>query len=215
MVSRYDSDLLAKGAIKAVLGVVFSIMAFGLIFWCGWFFGFWLAASLGLESWQLGLLCSGLFLVVAIWSAWRRVNPLAGVPRMTDQQWLLTQLHLQIGGIGYFSPWHASAGFAVVLIGGPASVLDAIGLWNAQMRADGPMIDAMAGVLEECADTPPIRKVGSLQAALLLKRLALIKIVPLGDSEAFALTEKGERVLFGAKGHGRDRGTDMPIRERK
>jgi hypothetical protein len=205
MVGGYNRELAAEALGKALLGVVVSFFVFGFVFWCGWFVGFAVADSLNLEAWQFGALLSGLFLVVATWSAWRRVDPLAAVQPLSDRQLLLTLISQASPGLLYFSPRHATAGAAVVLIGGPANVFQALGIWASRIRADGPLLEEASRLVAACNGNCPIEEVREPVAALLLRRLGLIKVIPNGDSSAFTLTEKGLTVLGGAKARGRKR----------
>jgi hypothetical protein len=146
------------------------------------------------------VILAGTFLVAAIWSAWRQVDPLAGLQRMTDQQWLLTQLSMVSPDVVYFSPRHALAGAAVILLAGPSSVFQAIGLWTYRMPADQPTIDAAARLLAKCETVCPIEEIRAPEPAFLLRRLALIKVVPQGNSTALTVTEKGSRIVGKVKG---------------
>src|SRR5262249_21294342 len=139
------------------------------------------------------------------WSAWRHVDPMAGLPeRLSDEQELVHTLvsHAAIG-TGYYNPRHAVAGFAVVLMGGPANILEAFGIWVSRIRANQSVIEEASCLLADCRADCPIEKVRVPAAVFLLKRLALIKVVPCGDSSAFALTAKGSAFL--SKADGRDR----------
>jgi hypothetical protein len=195
MVRRYNGELVYEAMVKAILGAVFSLFTFGFMFWIGWFFSWGVATSLSLEPWQCGALLAGVFFVVAAWSAWRQVDPMAGLERMTDRQWLLTQISLASPHLLYFSPRHALAGSAVVLLGGPSSMFQAIGIWAHRLRADQSLIEDAALLLTECSEPYPVEEARSVTAALLLRRLSLITVVACGHSAAFTLTEKGSKVL--------------------
>ena len=121
-------------------------------------------------------------------------------PAESDQQELLLTLisHATVG-ISYFKLRHAVAGFAVVLIGGPANLLEALGIWVSRLRADQPLIEEASSLLAACRADYPIERVREPAAALLLKRLALIKVVPSGDSSALAPTAKGSAILSKAE----------------
>ncbi len=104
-------------------------------------------------------------------------------------------------GLHFFSPRHASAGLAVVLIGGPATVLEGIGIWASRICADELLIERAANLLAGCKEICPVEEIEHLEAAVLLKQLALIKVIPGPESSALTVTEKGEGVLLG-KGQG-------------
>ena len=195
LVRRRNRELLGDALLKAGFGVLFSFLTFGFVYWFGWFLGFFLWRALGMELWLFAAIFTSIFFVVAVWSAWRRVNPLHGVPRLTDQQWMLMAITQAAGGPVYFSPRHASAGFAVVLIGGPAGVIEAIGIWAHRLRAEAGLIEAAARMLANCEEPQPIKKLGDLSAPFLLRRLGLVKVVPLDESNAITLTDKGSGLL--------------------
>jgi hypothetical protein len=205
LVHRYNRELAGEALLKALLGVVFSILVFGFVFWFGWAVGWFVARPLGLEAWHCGALLSGLFLVVATWSAWRRVNPLAGLEPLSDEQRMLTLLSQVTPGLLSFSPRHATAGAAVVLIGGPANVFEGLGIWASRIRADEPLIAEASRLLTACSTNYPVEEMREPAAALLLRRLALIKVIPSGDSAALTLTDRGLTVLTGEKGRARKR----------
>jgi hypothetical protein len=194
MVRRRNGELVFEAALKGLFGVVFSLITFGLIFWIGWFSGLiFFAGALNLHAWQFGAILTGVFFVVATWSAWRRVNPLAGLRPLSDEEKIATLISQAAGGLGLFSPRHASAGFAVVLIGGPASILEAIACWSLRLPARKAILQEAALLLETCPC--PLERVQTPAAALLLKRLALITVIALGESAALSLTDKGMNLL--------------------
>jgi hypothetical protein len=200
LVRGHNRELMFEILLRAFLGLVFSFFTFGFLFCLGWFFGWFVAGSLHLRPWQFGLLLAGLFFIVAVWSAWRQVDPLADLQPLTDEQWLLTQLSLASSNVLYFSPRHAVAGSAVLLLAGPRSVFQAFGLWTHRLRADRALIEEAAQLLRECTDTYPVQEIRQPAAALLLRHFALIKVVPQGASATLTLTEKGSKILSGAKG---------------
>lgn len=201
MVRSHNRERVIDALGKSVLGLVFCVFTFGFVYVCAWFVGLSVARSFGLHAWQFAGLICGLFLLVACWSAWRHVDPMAGLPpRESEQQELLLTLISQAaGGGGYFNPRHAVAGLSVVLIGGPANLLEGLGIWVSRLRADQPLIEEASSLLAACRADYPIERVREPAAAILLKRLALIKVVPCGDSSALAHTAKGAAILAKAE----------------
>jgi hypothetical protein len=200
IIRRRNRALAGQAALKAGLGIAFSLITFGFLFWGGWFVGFVCGHYLGPAAWQFGLLFSGLFLAVATWSAWRQVNPMAGLGRLSDAQLLLTLLSPMLPAPGYFSPRHASAAFALALIGGPANLFQAFSTWAHRFRVDDLLLENAASILTAADTQLPLEQLRDLAAAVLLRDLALIKMVPCGDSEALTLTDKGRAVLSRGKG---------------
>jgi hypothetical protein len=200
MVRRRNRELALEAVLKASLGIVFSLVIYGLLFWMGWFVGFFVSGYVNLRPWQFGAVLAGLFLVVATWSAWRRVDPLAGLKPLSNRQLVLTLVSQASPGILYFSPRHATAGAAMILLGGPANVIEAFGMWAHRIRVEGSLIEDASRLLASCETGLPAEQVREPTAALLLRRLRLITVVPRGDSSALALTDKGFAVLSGGKG---------------
>ncbi len=193
---------------KVLLGVGFSFLVFGFVFWFGWVAACILGHPLDLEAWQFGALVTGLFFIVATWSAWQRVDPLSGLQPLSDGQRLLTLISQATPGLIYFSPRHASAGAAVVLLGGPLNVLEGLGIWVCRLRADPVLIEEAARLLAACREPYPVEEVREPAAALLLLRLKLIKAAPSGESAVVLLTEKGEKMLPRKKAHRRKEPND-------
>jgi hypothetical protein len=190
-----NRELGIDAAIKAGLGVLFSLVTFGCVFWFSWVIGFAIAGYLGMRPWHLALGVTALFAMAATWSAWHRVNPLAGLQPLTDQELILTLISQAIPGVLYFSPRHAVAGAALLLLGGPANVVSALGIWAHRLRADDRLLGEAASVLTLCGEGCPVKQLPHLHAALLLRRLALVKPMPNGNSTSLAVTEKGRKLV--------------------
>jgi hypothetical protein len=199
VVRSHNRELAFDAGLKAFLGIVFSCITFGLLFWLGWFVGLFFASYLHLDAWQFGLILTGLFLVVATWSAWRRVDPLAGLQPLSDAQLLLTLISQASGSLLYFSPRHSTAGAAMLLLGGPANVLEAFGIWAHRIRFNPSLIQEASHLLEACQTPVGAEQVSDPAAAWLLKHLAFIDFIPNGDSAQLVLTEKGLSFLHGGK----------------
>ena len=198
LVRQHDRELRTDILIRIATGLAFSLLTFGFLFWFMWVFGFMAAYQLGLAPWQLAAAITGVFFVVASVSAWYRVDPLAGIRPMTVQE-KMTILVTRAVGFGGFSPRHAVGGAATALLGGPANFVQAIGIANSRLRASDACVASAAKMLEESRKTYPIEKVKDIDAAVLLRRLALIKFVPLDYSHRIALTEKAEKLLRAAE----------------
>lgn len=193
-VQARNRELAMDAALKAALGFAFSAITFGILFWFGWVLGFMFGRLLHLDPWQFGVIFSGVFCVAAVWSAWQRVNPLADLEPPSDRFQMLRIIAHAAGSV-YFSPRYATAGAALVLIGGPASLIETLGIWAHRIRVDTPLVESAARLLERCEPPLPVEELNDLHAAFLLKRLALLKLVPREESHALALTDKGHALL--------------------
>src|SRR6476620_6991396 len=123
VVGQRNRELALDAALKIGMGIVFSLLTFGFLFWLGVFVGFGVAGYLGLHAWQFAAIFPGIFFAAAVWSAWQRVNPLAGVKPMTDRELMLTLMSQTSGQMLYFSPRHATVGAALIILGGPVNVV--------------------------------------------------------------------------------------------
>src|SRR5437762_457791 len=195
VVRQRNRELSLDAALKIGMGFVFSLLTFGFLFWLGLFVGFGVAGYFGLHAWQFAAIFTGIFFVAAVWSAWQRVNPLAGVKPMTDRELMLTLLSQASGQILYFSPRRATVGAALIILGGPVNVVEGIGIWAHRLPGDPALIEQAAQLLESCQVPFPFKQVRSPAAAYLLKRLALIKVVPHGESSALTVTQKGSTIV--------------------
>ena len=209
LVKARNRELARDAALEAALGIGFSIGTFAFVFWISWFAGVLVARYFNVYAWQFGTIVTGVFFVVATWSAWRRVDPLEGLKPMTDKQ-LLSMLVIETAlGVNCFSPRHASAGLALVLLGGPAGVFKAIGIWAHRIRVDDATIENAANLLASCRTKLSANDVGDPFAAIVLRRLSLIKVVPHGHYFALTLTDKGRGVLSNGKRGKEMRGSDQ------
>lgn len=194
MVRQYNRKLAADAMLQLVLGIAFCSLTFGFVFWVAWFSSSLFLRNLGLHAWQFGAVFSGLFIVVAVWSAWSRVDPLADLKPLSEREQMHRLVSLAVG-LTYFSPRHATAGAAVMLLGGPASIFQALGIWAHRLRANDAIIAEASSLLAASDPQCPIEKIHEIASAVLLKRLGLIKVVPNGESHALTLTEKGRKIL--------------------
>lgn len=198
LVRARNRELAFEALVGAIMGLLVTAFIFGAIAGLAWLAAFFLGTPLGLDRSAFALGVAGLFLLVALVSAWRRVDPLVGLAPMTDQQLLLTLISLGSPRLLYFSPRHATAGAAALLLGGPANLCEALGTWAHRLRWSPAMVQEAARLLERSRDACPADAIGDARAGLLLKRLALVKTIERGSALALTTTERGRAVLDGA-----------------
>jgi hypothetical protein len=87
------------------------------------------------------------------------------------------------------------------LIGGPSNIFKAIGALRSRFQADNLLFNDAARLLVECRENYPRANVRRPNAAILLKRLALIKFLPNANSADLILTKRGTKLL-GKRGRG-------------
>ncbi|MCP3904009.1 MAG: hypothetical protein GY715_10280 [Planctomycetes bacterium] len=191
-----NRELLLEAALEIGMGVVFAALTFGFVFWISFLPAFFLAPSLGMKGWQVALIVTGIFALATSFSAWRRVDPLAELNPLTEAQMRMTLISLASPHVLYFSPRHATAGAALVLLAGPVGVFRGLGTWAHRLRSDAAMIRDAASLLGNVAnDGLPAEDVPNPAAALLLRRLALLKVVGHEQSVVLLSTEKGRALL--------------------
>ncbi len=197
-IEKRNRELAFEAAIEAALGVVFSLIVFGGVFgiaWLSWvyfFSGFEFARAT-----QVALGVTALFAVVATVSAWRRVDPMSNLEPLSDFEESLMLMGPALPyGIG-MQPRHAVAGFASLLIGGPANLFDAWVTWRHRLPSDAVVFEKAAGVLQQAEEEMEMARIEDHRATLVLYRLGLVKQIG-GREKRLALTEKGRDMLRSA-----------------
>lgn len=189
-----NRDVVGDVVSKVVLGLLLTLFTFGFIFVFAAVLLSPLGRMAGWSAWHVGLAMAGLFLLVAAWSAWRNVDPLreAGPISESDEAQFLVGAAI---GLPMFRPRHTVAGFAMVLIGGPASIFEGLGLWASRLPLDAAIIAEAARILPACEERCPLATIRHTRAAELLYRLGLVKMAEGGG--ALTCTDRGYKLLKG------------------
>lgn len=197
-VAARNRELAIEAVIEAALGVLFCALVFGGVYVIAWFALMFMISFDASRASQYALGLTAIYATVATFSAWRRVDPLANVRRLSDVEESLMMMGPMLPyGIG-MQPRHATAGAAVVLIGGPANLLEAWATWRHRLPSSGRVIESAAEVLQQAAHEVQVQQVADPLAAQVLHRLGLIKVT--GEREKrLGLTEKGRGVLAGSR----------------
>jgi hypothetical protein len=181
-------ELMTEMAIEAGMGVLFTALTSGVLFCVAWF----VCAAIGGRAFPtttVALGITGLYVAVSAVSAWRHVDPFAGLAPMSDAD----RLAFAVSGYAYFKG-HSVAGLAAVLMGGPVNLVGALRSWLHRLPTDPMLVAQAAEILSACrpeVDLKNVRSSGS--AAVLLRQLNLI--VPRVDTTIVALTERGREVV--------------------
>lgn len=186
-----NREYLIEAVIEAALGVLFSLMTFGLLYLIALFVLFRTGAPFGLTRLQFALILAAVSFVVCLISAWRRENPFEGLKPMTDAQMLMTLISQTSTDYVHVNR-HTVAGMAMLLLGGPANLVSALGTWCHRLPSNRQLLDQAAEVLSACNSELDLEPLDRLRAALLLRRLGLI--VPRGDSMIIMITDQGRTV---------------------
>ena len=99
-------------------------------------------------------------------------------------------------GFGVFSPRHATAGAAMLLIGGPASIITGYAVYRSRHPVDQETLSTASEILKQSVHGMDPHKIKDKKAAILLRRLGLVTAKDVGGIRLVA-TEKGKRVLYG------------------
>lgn len=198
LIRAHNRELLIAGLTKLALGLLFTFFIYGICYWLFWVIQCFTTGWAWFDSYR-PLILTGILLTIAFYASYRRVNPLEGVVQLSEAE-ELALLAGEAVGIGTFvNPTLVFAGSLVVLFGGPASILQGISALLHRIRFDAKLLQTASIVLARCEAGCPFKALLSPRAALLLKFLALIKVVPLAEEDGCVLTEKGEKVLGRAK----------------
>jgi hypothetical protein len=194
MVRRRNRELASEALMQALSSIIFTSLAFGLVFYLGWYGGTELGPLLGLDPWLFGAGFGVFFLVLATLWSWERSEPATGFEPLTPQQLIDTLQGRAKDSAIPLGP-EPRSDLTMLFFGGPAGVIKALSVWNHRLRADDDLIDEAARLLAECRDGCPIEQVCAPAAAVLLRRLALIKVMNGGESVTLKLTDKGYALL--------------------
>ena len=94
------------------------------------------------------------------------------------------------------------AGYASLLIGGPANLLDAWALWRSRIRADDALLDGAGKLLKDAVQGVPADQVNNPSAVALLARMGLIKAtIAQNDQLILQATAKGADLSSNWSGH--------------
>ena len=196
LVAERNRELGLEAAVEAGLGLLFSAIVFGGVFWTAWLIFFFVFFSTQRAT-LIDSIVAGAFVVVSTISAWRRVNPFAGVAPLAAGEAL--QEHVALG-LGYVTGFpvvtrRSLAGAAAVLIGGPANLFEAWATWHHRLPTGDRLLHEAAIIFEEAERGLDLRSVHDRAAGNLLHRLGLIRTEVSGrDTVTIRLTQKGEDV---------------------
>lgn len=187
-----NRELMIETTIEAAMGIFFTALTSGVVYCIAWYVCFTLGGRRFPAS-TVALATMGIFVIVSAISAWRHVDPFAGLKPMSDAEHLMFAASSMVDGYVHMNR-HTVAGLATVVMGGPVNLVSALGSWLHRLPTDPALIDQAAGILSACRPEVDLKQVcSSLHAAVLLRRLNLI--VPRANSTFVTLTEKGRDVV--------------------
>jgi hypothetical protein len=195
-VQSRNGELQIEAAIEAGLGILFTALTAGVVFCLAWFVCF-LSGARRVPAINISLLVTGIFVLVGTISAWRHVDPFAGLKPMSEAQHSMIDLSHAVDGYVHINR-HSVAGIATLVMSGPVNLVSALRTWRHRLPTDPELLDKATQILAACRPEVDLKKFGKcMPAALLLRRLTLI--VPRDDSTIIRLTEKGNDLCSGIK----------------
>jgi hypothetical protein len=139
-----------------------------------------------------------IFMIVSLIAMRAGVDPELDAGPITASDLTIAQWMRAIGGV-HVIPRHTIAGFAGLIMHGPALLIEAAALFRSLVRTDQPVCDAAADLLRSLATSPylTMAKLSPPDAAILLCRIGLAKITqPSKDQQpALTLTARGRTLL--------------------
>lgn len=182
-----------EALLALVLGVVFTAVVFGAMFWFCWFMALIFVGWSDAPKIAAGV--TGLFFLVACFSAWRKSDPLANLEPLAPGEplgWNATMVAAHGLGVPILTR-RSLAGLGAVLLGGPANLFDAIDVWRHRL----PRCDVRIAhrLLMDCRGGLNLESIQDHTAMLVLYRLQLIRVRH-GDATLQAHpTAKGDAIL--------------------
>ena len=200
VVDEKNRSLALDGRMRIGLGVMLSGFMFFVVFLTGC-----VVAMLLLPGRMISfpLAFTLVFMAAAIWSAWREVDPLAALPRLTEadeikrslEQFAASQLG---GGMAMALQRRSLAGFATFLIAGPRSILDGWKLLRERIPDNPGLMSRAQELLERCATPIPLDRVPAAAESVLLCEFLLVKVrAGPGGKPRLERTEAGRQAAEG------------------
>lgn len=191
-VQAYNRKLMLEATIDAVMGILFTTITSGVVFCIAWF----VCISLGgrrFPASTVALCATGIYFLVSAISAWRHVDPFAGLKPMSEAEHLLLAASSMVDVYVHMNR-HTVAGLSLIMMGGPVNLVSALGSWLHRLPADATSIEQAVEILCACHPEVDLKKFkSSMPAAVMLRRLNLI--VPRGESTLVKQTEKGRDIV--------------------
>jgi hypothetical protein len=195
-VAAHNARLRQTALVQGAIGLVSCLVTCGGVF--GLAYG---ACMLFLGSWGGGgallvaLVATVLFAAATLRAALQRADPLASLSPLSETERLATRVSLFTPGFVYVNPRYLAAGCAGVLISGPTNLLDARNALRRRLPQDEGTIDAAVEALALAAEEPRLPELPVPLAAVVLRRVDLVKLREDGEDYRVLLTGEGRFLL--------------------
>lgn len=194
-VNRRNAERRNDALLAAGMGLLTIFFVYGLLFALVWMIGLfvffnatiWFATAVTL-----------VFFVVAVWSAWRKVDPaeslVAQTPEHPTVEWLVDVLGAMTDTPAYNTRF-AIAGAGMLFLSGPENLFEAWSAWQARLPTEEIIVNNAAALLQRCRTGATVKDINDPLSAILLRQLLLIRIVSTGESPHLELTERGTKLF--------------------
>lgn len=186
----HNRDYTTRAFAAAFMGAVTALAIYAFILITCWVLSF----TLGFAHWfwiATGIFT--LFMLVGAWSSRRGIEPLVNVGPLTDVDiGAAVATYAATGMIA--SPRHTVAGAADLIMHGPRSLLESIGLWRSRISASPGDVAAATAVLARLV------KAGRLRAGELEPGMAVPLLIRFGFARFEQLVAGGTFLMPTVKG---------------
>jgi hypothetical protein len=191
-VAARNKELTTEIVIDLAMGVFVTSLTAGGVFAFSWFLAVWLG-GVRVPAVPIAAGVTAIVLLVGVVSAWREVNPLAGLKPMSAADHLAVQVSRGLGGVTSVNR-HSVAGIATLLLAGPENLVSAFRSWLHRLPSEAAVLDEAAEILLSCKPEVDLRTIEvSPQALQIVRRLNLI--VARDRTTKISLTEKGRDIV--------------------
>jgi len=199
-IAELNAEITLESSVEIGLGVVYALLTWAVIFWLTWIASFCVFRGWGLGPGTTALLVTLLFAGASTFEAWRRVDPLADLEPMDETEEFVMVLSFATPSVVVVNPRRAVAGFAWLILGGPVNVFSGIEALRHRLPTDERTIQAAAGLLEGAERGVAVESISEPLAAIVLRRLLLIRHEQGRGKGVIVLTEKGRSLLRARSG---------------
>src|SRR5262249_14987358 len=151
-----NGELLLEMAIELGMGMLFTILVAGGLYFVIRFLCFQFGVF-GASNSRIALGVTALFLLVGTISAWRHVNPFAGLKPMSGADYLMFAVSGAVTGMTPMNR-HSIAGFAALIMGGPENLVSALRTWLHRLPTNPRLLDEAAEILSRCRPDVDVKK---------------------------------------------------------
>lgn len=200
LVAEQNRKIITEAIITLLVGIATCVIVYGMAFWIVWLAIIFFGGSYRQHAILIAAIIVVVFVIFSIWYASRGFDPIRDV----DIDLSVKRHHGAdlIVGLALGIPIlrrESLAGFASLLIGGPANLLDAWSLWQGRLHADANTISQAQEVFASARQGIAVEQISNPYNIVLLHRLGLVKAISHGNGRIeLQTTAKGTDLLMNA-----------------